>query len=317
MPNYASFCGWIEDQPGIRAYAMRVGAIQQVAGHLIGSGSGEEVQLWRPLLRVKPSWKRGAQGIGDCVSWGSEIVCTALLAIQDQLGTSTFTEEAATETIYGGCRVEALGKRRGGWMDGAFGYAAARWVNQFGVLLRADYSRLTGNSEHDVRVYDKDKAKNWGNFGNGGQNDNDELDSVARETPVRNTAQVTKIDELISSVANGYPVTIASDAGYGDMRRNEDGVVFRHGRPWPHQMAVLGNKWINGKYHGRIVQSWGHSCSGPDPGIDDPEISKCSWWSTEEDLAYILRTGDCWSHADVEGFPARKIDWAKATEALG
>lgn len=249
----------------------------------------------------------------NCVSWGAEGAATFLLAMQHLKGVSQWTAEAATESIYGGCRVEALGKQSGGWSDGAFGAAAAKWLRDWGVLLRLDYGADTGNREHDLTRYSKDRAKQWGNFGNGGRNDGGKLDEMAQAFPVEHVVQVKTGREIIMAVSNGYPVTIASMAGFGNMKRDANGVVRISGK-WPHQMFVAGTRVIRGKWHGRIVQSWGDSCSGPDPGIDWDAMSACSWWATEGDLDQIARSGDCWAFSDIMGFPPQTIDFSVAAE---
>lgn len=344
--NPQSLCGWVQNPTGIRQASKELGALRQVASQLIGS-KNRETLLLLPLLKHKPKWRRGSQGLGDCVSWGAELCGTALMAVESELGTMTWTEEAATESIYGGCRVEALNKKSGGYSDGAFGYAAAKWLAEFGLLLRLDYSKQTGNKEHDLRKYSADKAKSWGNFGCGGKDDKGALDKIARVHPVEHVAQVNDVEEAIAALENWYPVSIASMAGFGDMRRNADGICRRVGT-WGHQMMLSGLRYLRGKPIFRCTQSWGDSCSGPDPGIEEliasipnlridrpsnlwlPEgfkmsqqdqdlmlaewnpISACSWWITEEDLAWILKTGDCWTYSGVKGFEPRNLDTKKA-----
>lgn len=312
--SFSNLGGWINDPVATRSYASQVG---NVASYGLFCSDQRDVFLWKPLLKVKPNWKRGAQGIGDCVSWGAELCGTMLLAIQAQLGTSEWIEEAATESIYGLSRVEVPGKRSGGYSDGAIGAYAADALKKYGLLLRQDYSTITGNKEHDLRVYSSDKAKQWGNFGCGGQNDKGALDNIARKYPVKNVAQVRTVEECISAISNGYPVSIASMAGFGQMKRDSSGIVRRSGS-WAHQMMIGGVKWVGGKPLFRIFQSWGNSCgTDNDPGIEDVEISKCSWWATEADVAWILQSGDCWSYSDVEGFPPRKLDFLSAFKTWG
>jgi hypothetical protein len=238
-------------------------------------------------------------------------VATFLLAIQAIKGTSAWIAEAATEPIYGGCRVEALGKQSGGWSDGAFGAAAAKWLRDWGVLLRLDYGAKTGNAEHNLLTYNKTRAKQWGNFGCGGAKDNGVMDAMAQSFPVRQVVQVKTGREILAANSNGYLVTIASMAGYGSMKRDSNGVCRIVGK-WPHQMFVAGTRRINGKWHGRVVQSWGDSCFGPDPMVDWDAMSACSWWSTEEDLDWIAKSGDCWAFADVEGFPPQTVDFSES-----
>lgn len=261
------FTGWVQDTRGIQQAARKHGQLRRVASQLLG-GEQRDVHLWMPLLKCKPTWRRRAQAIGDCVSWGAELAVTMLMAIDAVDGKGTWIEEAATESIYGGCRVEVLKKTRGGRSDGAFGYAAAEWLKQYGVTLRKDYSRETGNAEHDLRVYSGKKAKDWGDFGCGGASDKGKLDEVAKLHPVEHIAQVKKVEEAIASLQNEYPVTIASSAGFGDMRRDANGLCYWVDT-WYHQMELGAIRWRSGKPEFRVFQSWGDSCSGPDPGMED------------------------------------------------
>ena len=321
-------CGWKEDSQGIRTYAKRVGSLRQVASDLLG-GPEKDVHMWTSILACKPRWRRGSQEIGDCVSWGAEICATSLMATDHVLGEGVWEEEAATEPIYGGSRVEALNKSRGGRSDGAFGYAAARWLCEYGVLLRKDYSKKTGNPEHNLKTYSGTRSKDWGDFGCGGKEDKGTLEKIAKSFPIENVVQITQVSEAIAALSNYYPISIASMAGFGEMVRNSDGVCKRIGE-WAHQMSVLGLRFHLGKPQFRVFQSWGDSCSGADPEITQivqsipgwklpPKvkagwnpISACSWWITEADLAWILRTGDCWSYAGVRGFEPRKLDTKQA-----
>jgi len=306
--------GWVYDPAGIKAYAAKVGSISTYGLHVTEQ---KDVSLWLPLMELMPGWKRGKQGIGDCVSWGGELAETQLMSIQAKTGASEWIAEAATEPNYGGSRVEVYNKKSGGYQDGATGYGMAQWALKYGVLLRIDYSKETGNPEHDLRVYSANKAKEWGNYGCGGANDKGKLDSVAKKYPVAGVAEVKSIQELISALCNGYPCTIASMAGYGDMVRNSDGIVRMSGQ-WAHQMMFGGLRWLNNKPLFRLFQSWGNSCgTNNDPGIIHPEISKCSWWVTESDANWMIQNGECWAFADVQGFPPRKLDFITAAKTWG
>ena len=281
-----------------------------------------DVELWHPLLKCKPSWKRGSQGLGSCVAWGAELAATMLLGIQHAKGVSQWIEEASTEAIYGGCRVEAQGGKLGGWQDGSWGSAAAEWLRDWGVLIRIDYSKETGNPEHDLRTYDAKKEKNWGNFGCGGQRDERGkglLDQIAAAHPVQQVTKVSSVEEAAAAIQNGYPISVASMVGYGKMdrriHRGRDGIEVgycKRSGQWAHQMMVAGVRWIDSAPWFRQFQSWGKSCSGPDPGINIQAVSWCSWWTAPDDFAVQLRADDAWAFSDVQGFPPQKIDWAKA-----
>jgi hypothetical protein len=304
-------CAWVPDEERQADFAMENGTLSQMAPQLLTSNR-EDTHLWMPLTdHVLPTWRRGAQGIGDCVSWGAELCATMAMAIQHVQGMGRFIAEAATEPIYGGCRVECLGKRAGGFSDGAFGAAAARWLRDWGAILRLDMRNLADNPEYDLRKYDKNKAKQWGNYGCGGQNDNGIMDGAARNMPVQQVVQIKTLEDCIAALLNGYTVSIASMAGFGRMVRNAHGICKIVDR-WAHQMMLGGVRFRGGEALFRTFQSWGKSCSGPDPGITNPAVSHCSWWTDSRDMESIIRSGDCWAFADVAGLPKRTIHWIRA-----
>ncbi len=218
---------------------------------------------------VDHSFVANGFGVSNCVSWGMELAATHLLAIQHALGESLWEAEAATEPAYGGARVEALGKRRGGRSDGATGSGGAKWYSRVGgVLLRKNYAPLTGIAEHDLTKYSAKKAKDWGDYGCGGASDNGKLDALAKRNVVGYAAAIETVAEAVAALQNGYPITIASMAGFGKMRRDANGIVRRSGS-WAHQMELGGIRFFNGRPQFRCFQSWGDSCSGPDPGIEE------------------------------------------------
>jgi hypothetical protein len=280
---------------------------------LIGASEKRDTFLWLPLRTLKPAWRRGAQAIGSCVAWGAELCATFTMAIQDALGESQFIDEAATEAIYGG-RAE-MGQ--GSWSDGWWGSGAAEWLTTAGgVLLRIDYSQQTGNPETDLRVYSGDKEKNWGYYGCGGRKDgrSGPFDKIAKQHPIRSATAVKTVDELEAAMLNGYPVSVASNVGYGSMVRDADGIVRRSGS-WSHQMMFGGVQFHakRGRLF-RLFQSWGDSASGPDPGIDDDAISACSWWVTEGDAQVQLDAEDSFAFSHADGWPARKLpDWGSSS----
>lgn len=306
--------GWTPNPDAVEQFVEQsnVGELRYKAPSLMTTEK-KDTFLWLPLLKLKPNWVRGAQGIGDCVSWGNELCVTMAMAIQHELGVSTWENEAATEPIYGGGRADING-RNGGWGDGSYGAAAAKWLRNWGVLLRKDYSKITGNPEHDLTKYSSSKAKQWGNYGCGGSKDalgSGPLDAIAKKHPAKTVTLVSTVDEAAAAIMNGYPVAVCSGVGYGGMRRNNDGIVRRSGS-WSHCMMFGGVRWVNGEPQFRQFQSWGRSASGPDPGITHEAVSWCSWWTVAEDAAAQLRGRDSFAFSDVEGFPKRDLDFIKA-----
>ncbi len=270
---------------------------------------GTEVRLWEAKDRVDPSWKREAQGIGDCVSWGAELACTCLLWNMAAKGEITWPGRAATEAIYGGCRVEVHGGPQMDYnSDGAAGSWAADWVSKYGVLLRKDYSKETGVAEHDLTRYDQRKAKEWGYYGCGGQQDKNKLDDIARQYPVMDVTLVRSFDEAAAAISAGCPVTVASGVGYeGD--RDSEGFIRRNGS-WPHQMVYLGVGWTESGV-GYLYQfnSWGQSVSGPYPKINDQAVMGCSWRTHQDDVDKQLGEQDSYAFSPIKGFTQELYDF--------
>lgn len=305
--------GWTPNPQGVEAFLNDPKTKHPLFGlaatELMESAESETVLLYEPLLSLKPSWTRGRQGIGDCVSWGYELGCTTLAAVDIVVRREpeAWKGEFATEPIYGGSRVEARGVKRGGWSDGSYGGAAAKWVRDWGCLLRKDYTADTGDATHDLRVYDPDRAKNWGNWGCGGRGDKEMLDDIAKEHPVKTVSMVTTFDEAAVAIANGYPVPVCSGQGFTS-KRDKDGFCKAKGK-WAHCMLFWGVR--HGERPGLLLgNSWGYSCSGPVWPENQPDaVAACSWWVDATVVDRMLRGQDSYALSGYDGFKRREMKW--------
>lgn len=310
--------GWVQDNKGVEEVLLDKG----VGGCRLWTGEDDKelganeshgdltIVLLDMVLALLPHWRRNAQGIGDCVSWGWELavliaICADIIQRREPW---KFPGEVATEPIYGGSRVEARGRRSGGWIDGSYGATAAKWVLKWGILHRINYALRTGDGEHDLSRYSSKKAKNWGNYGCGGSgHDGKILDDVAAERPVKEAPQVTSFEQLVACVKSGYPVAVCS--GQGLSKRGSDGFARAWGR-WAHCMAFTGITL--GKKDGALcTNSWGNSwgTKAPLPGVTSDAIKKCSAWVDAKTVNSMLRLGDSFAVTGVEGLVRRKIDW--------
>lgn len=317
MTDFSKLCGWKPNPEGVTAVLNRpdnpypdftaatYNLRQKYASDMV------DTMLYEPLLWADPGYRRGAQAIGSCVAWGAEIAATLITAKHAMKSRSKKRySEASTEAIYGGCRVEALGRSRGGWSDGAYGASAAQWVKEYGILFRKDYSEETGNPEHDLREYSGRKEKDWGNYGCGGQSDGGKLDKIAREMPVKVISKVNSFEDVATAIAiTKNPVTIASDYGCS-MRRDRNGFCSWSGS-WSHQMCLIGVRFdIPGAL---CAQSWGpNTCSGPHyPETMPDNIRGFTWWIPARDVTRICQSGDCWAFGDFEKWKRDKTDFSK------
>lgn len=290
---------------------------------MMRSGSFEDqskppVILFDSLLALEPSWSRGRQEIGDCVSWGWELGTTLSVAgdIKQRLCPWIWKGPYATEPFYGGARVEARGIKRGGYSDGAVGAYAAKFATKWGALPRFNFSTITGNADHDLREYSGKRSKEWGNFGCGGAFDKDALDIVCKLTPVIEAPMVDSFAKAAGVIESGFPVVVCSDQGLSD-KRDKYGFVRASGT-WYHCMVFTGVRYDR---PGLLdTNSWGNSW-----GIGDfymnvktgeiieyaPEVQKCSAWVDANICDRMLRQQDSYAVCGVGGLQRRTIDWTK------
>ena len=307
---------FILSDPSVPVWTMSPGDSAKIAKQ---TRDGKPIILFDALKPLHPNWKRGAQGIGDCVAWGFELACTLATAVDIYIDKEPWAwmGEYATEPIYGGSRVEARGKTTGGWSDGSYGGAAAKWLTTWGALRRLNYALRTGNPSHDLAKYDSKKAKDWGNWGCGGQGDNGGLDKVAKSYPVKEAYLVTKYEDAVSAIENGWPIAVCSGQGLG--QRDSNGFAPPRGS-WSHCMLFGGVRYDK---PGLLnTNSWGNSwgTKAPfGPGLDDywDEVRKCSAWVDANTVTKMLRQQDSYIITGVKGLEPRDIDWSKGWEISG
>jgi hypothetical protein len=245
-------------------------------------------------------WRVGKQGIGDCVSWGWAHGADTHLAVMWKNGDTGEWRQAATESIYGGSRVEARGVNRGGYSDGSYGAAAAKWVSKWGVTFRQPYDRF------DLTKYSASRAKEWGNFGNGGEGDGGAFDETAKKHPIKGVVLIRNFKEAAAAIQSGYPIPVCSGQGFSSSR-DKDGFCNPRGS-WAHCMCFIGVRFDRPGL--LCLNSWGTSwVSGPKFPDDQPDGS---FWVDEATVNSMLRGEDSFAVSGYEGFPYRDLthgDW--------
>ena len=167
------FFGYQPDPEGVAEFLIELGPgryFSDAAPEAMAKSARIDTFLYRAMDAAhrsrygKPfvAWK---QGIGDCVSFGAGGAVYCSEAISWSLGKSPEAPLVpSTEAIYGGSRVEARGRDGGGsspvggWSDGSYGGAAAKWLRDWGVVYRQPFPELG----YDLTNYSSDRAKNWG-----------------------------------------------------------------------------------------------------------------------------------------------------------
>jgi hypothetical protein len=314
--------GWTPNPAGVREFLAELDRpyFADAAPEAMAKAERVNTFLYRAMNKAhmarygKPftAWK---QSIGDCVSFGAAAAVYCSESITFDLGQLAEPPLIpSTEAIYGGSRVEARGKPGdgarpvGGWSDGSYGGAAARWLRDWGVVYRQPFDDLG----YDLTTYSGDRAKSWGAYGAGGEGDAGRLDERAKRHPARHVVQVRTWDELVAAITAGFPVTIASNQGFAS-RTNAAGIAEARGT-WMHQMCIVGIRFADNSPDGveaadaaLVLNSWGTkwiSYAGRYPA-DQPDGT---FWARRKIVERILAQDDSYAIGDVKtGFKWRDI----------
>jgi hypothetical protein len=290
--------GWVRDADTIAANLDPV-ATEQFDDTPAGQAAlgDEDVFLWRAVRKVNdrgPPWYPNInQGsVGCCVGGGFKHGADVCQAAQIVNGRAAEWKPVSVEVIYGGSRVEVGGGRLRG--DGSTGRWARDFVTTRGVAPMERYA------SHDLTAFSPARAREFGRTGVP-----DDIEAVARKSPVRSAAQVKTWADVKRAVLQGYPVPICSDQGF-TMARDRDGFARASGT-WAHCMACIGVR-SGPREGGFILNSWGDAAhTGPVWPADAPPAG---FWADAAVIDRMARQGDSFALSDLVGFPSRKLDWS-------
>jgi hypothetical protein len=203
------------------------------------------------LGKILPSWNQGQ--VGSCVSFGYGRAAQDLMLIEIAAGQQEIWPDAevATEPIYGGSRVEVGGGRING--DGSIGAWAAKWVKDWGILLRKRYQ--AAGQVFDLTTYSETRCRQYGQAGCP-----DPLEPEAKLHPVTEVAMVRTAQELWDAIGAGKTVPVCSLQGFTTTLVN--GFCEPQGQ-WAHCMAFRGRFIHPSRGKCVIIQnSWGNYLPG-------------------------------------------------------
>lgn len=304
----SKLCGWKYEPREVEAFLNHLEhpVFGVAAPNLKDFGEDKDVFFWEAeeaiLGRILPAHN---QTIGDCVShgWGRGVQDLLLLEIARLHEAEKWVAPVATEPIYAGSRVEIGGGRIGG--DGSIGAWAARWVKDYGILLREKYGNI------DLTRYSGNRARDWGRGRKGVPNS---LEPIAKEHPVQNVALVTSWENTRDSLAALKPVPVCSMQGF-TMQRGRDGFCRPSGS-WAHCMVFRGTFVAKGNRPGAVCQqSWGNSPTGPDiltleSGREVKLPQGCFGVDADVVDRMVRRDPDSYSLAGLRGWKADVIDYS-------
>jgi hypothetical protein len=199
------------------------------------------------------------------------------------------------------------GASRGGYSDGSYGGAAAKWVHDWGALFRQPYPELG----FDLTHYDSSRAKSWGNFGCGGSGDKGQADGEAKKHPVRSVALVKNFRGGGRGDQRRLSGARLLGPGLFSSKRDKAEGFARASGSWSHCMCFIGVR------HDRpgllCLNSWGPNwISGPKWPEDQPDGS---FWVEAATATRMLKGEDSFAVSAYEGFPYRDLkhgDWVRS-----
>jgi len=276
--------------------------LSQLNSRIRGTGEGKTVLLWKALEQIMGTpYEPHNQGIGDCVGQGYALGVDILTAVQAVVHgkPEKWVAKASSEILYAGGRIEVGGlSGRNARGDGSTGYWQAEFITSYGVLLRQKYP-----GGHDFTTYDAAKARQLGRTGVP-----DELEPLCKLHPVKTAAIVKSWEECRDSVANGHPVAMCSNIGFGDSSRewvrDSQGFLTRKRKPWWHCMLVAAIDDNPRRPGGLVFNSWGPNWVTGPTRLDQP---RGTFWVDADTLDTAMKQGDSMALSNYVGYPGLSV----------
>lgn len=293
--GYAPTQGWFKDDAAIEG-----NRDEDKTLHFHNTPAGKAVMGDEDALLYRAVRKAGKfagnaypnvnqQSVGCCVGCGFKHGCDVVQATAILQGQRADWKPVSVEVIYAGSRVEVGGGRISG--DGSVGAWAAKWCKDYGIVP------MEKHASADLTAFSPARAREWGRTGVP-----DALEPLAKTHPIKSVALVTSAKDAKRAIQQGYPIPVCSDQGFR-MERDRDGFCAPQGT-WYHCMCFIGYR--NGARPGFLcLNSWGDAAhTGP---VWPADMPPAAFWVDEAVVDRMLRQGDSFALADVQGFPVRRI----------
>jgi len=262
------------------------------------SGKGKMALPYKLVQEFDPNFGQDENQLtSDCSSHAARNAATISLVcdIKARFEAEKYPGKLATETIYGA-------RRHGG--EGMAVIYAMQYLQTKGIAFRKKYG------PYDLSKYNPNLGINWGRTGTPKI-----ITDETKSNTIQDFALITKTSELRDSIYNGYGVVNGSNLGFSAKNRDKNGIIRRKG-VWNHATcfgSMDDTKQRSDQLLILYINSWGRDhISGPlwfnQPGG--------SFWITEEDAQAILNQKQTYAVSNVNGFPARNIDWSIYDEFL-
>jgi hypothetical protein len=285
--RYGLIENWAEEAAPIIAANPPFQLVDAEGNAIVQDNANANVRLWDGVVKARGSHLRNyPQQVGDCVSFGVKNAVEYLFAAD---GERDF-REVHPSYFYGYARViVGKGAVRG---DGAVGAWGAKAAKDGGTLFFAD---------NGAPAYSGSLARQWGQ-----QGPPQAFIDIAKTRRVKTIAPVKTAVQCRDAICNGYPVTVASMFGTTDIQEVDGRWVANPNAQWAHQMCVIGYDGSGAVDYFYVLNSWGEAAH-PRPLQGEPPGG---FWVTFDTMdRKMCKPGDCWSFSDLDGFPARELDF--------
>jgi hypothetical protein len=278
--------------------------------NIVGAVGAEpdKVFLWDPIRKLLNGHDVPLmyQATGSCVANGAETVVNNLQALDIAIRNDA---EVYVPLFlgyhYGRGRFHSGINGRG---EGSTGSGQAEAIREDGVVAY----NVDGLPQPKITPIDGGNGEIW-TWGAGvemtwsdGKRIQDTWIQLGRKRLCKTTSPIRNSEDAKASIANYYPITIASDWGGMMQPPVTEGVLLnRRVTTWNHQMCILAY-WKHPKL-GLIFwiqNSWadahGRCPSGAPAG---------GFWVKAKDVDYICSQGDSFAFSQWDGFPAQDLSY--------
>lgn len=294
--------GWVDDPEAVEKIvsSRAIKSFRDTPAFANAGDTPDHIYLWDYARQVLghnlPANNQGR--VGCCVAFGAKGAIDHLQLIQiakaQQAGKPPPEfKPVAPEVIYGGSRIQiGQGRIRG---EGSVGAWAIQFCEQYGVEPQ---TKVGPNGKYDLSTYSESLCRRWGS-----QGVPSDLLPDTKNAPVQDGAPVRTADEAEKALANLYPITVASNQGFSQIRDNDG--FLRPAGSWGHQMCILG--YQKGSRPGFLIwNSWGPTWASGPKGAGDPPDG--AFWADRNVVERMLAQNDSWAYASMKGFPSTKPD---------
>lgn len=270
--------GWTPNPAGVGRFLATLPhppVFAQAAPNLMGDGQDGDVMLYQAWYDLELQnddgtvWKaKGdeppyiAQTGNNCTSEGLARAVDLLQAVHIARAQFARIEAGADPAemawIFHRTAIEAtyaFGLSKAGMSgdNGCFGGAMAQGGREIGFVTYKDIGQPYEESRARLQQFANDPGAVVSKY-----------ETVAAANKVGSIALTKTVAEVRAALANGMPVTVASNVGYQNPRDSR-GICRQNGQ-WPHQMHYCGSITSDGTPSLVIGQSWGpNQPTGPQP----------------------------------------------------